>query len=361
MDRYFLTTDIEKYAPQLFPYREELLAEELCGCGSLRRAASPEEYIAQVRRFAHEESVPEGYVPATQLLCIREDDGRLCGMLQLRHRLTADLERFSGHIGYSVRPSERRKGIASFMLREALLHCRALGIRRALVTCREENEASRRTILSCGGVYENTECTPDGARMQRYRFTVSGSILESTDNTRPLVCGSYRYVRSDRIIAPTARDLAFLRERGLRTVVDLRSEEEVRKDPCPLAQLPDFEYHSLPIRGGGVLPNDPALVSQSYLAMCDKRMEEVLRVLRGAKENAIYFCTAGKDRTGVVSALLLRELGASEDEIVENYLITRENIQARVEEFLRLHPEAVRESVTASTAHIRSFLRLLDA
>lgn len=95
-----------------------------------------------------------GFVPSTFLWVV--EDGDYVGSLAIRHRLTDFLLTSGGHIGYSVRPSARRRGIANEALRQALPHAAALGIDPALLTCDVTNEASRRTILANGGVYEDT-------------------------------------------------------------------------------------------------------------------------------------------------------------------------------------------------------------
>ncbi len=90
-------------------------------------------------------------------------------MIQVRHRFNEYLEKYAGHIGYSVRPSERRKGYAKHMLALVLPFCRALGLERVLISCHDTNEASRRTILANGGVYESTVFHPDdGGMLERY-------------------------------------------------------------------------------------------------------------------------------------------------------------------------------------------------
>ena len=66
-------------------------------------------YLEDTMRYTREETLPEGMVLATQFLCIRKSDNRLVGMIQVRHYLNDFLRTFGGHIGYSVRPSERRK------------------------------------------------------------------------------------------------------------------------------------------------------------------------------------------------------------------------------------------------------------
>jgi predicted acetyltransferase len=83
-------------------------------------------------------------------------DRELVGFLALRHSLNAWLLEEGGHIGYGVRPSRRRQGHAGRALALSLEAAAGLGIERALVTCDEDNDGSRRTIERCGGVYEDS-------------------------------------------------------------------------------------------------------------------------------------------------------------------------------------------------------------
>ncbi len=80
-----------------------------------------------------------------------EQDGRLVGFLAIRHALNRFLFDVGGHIGYSVRPDARRRGVATAALAAGVEEARALGIDPVLVTCREDNEGSRRTIEANGG------------------------------------------------------------------------------------------------------------------------------------------------------------------------------------------------------------------
>lgn len=81
---------------------------------------------------------------------------RILGFLAIRHRLNTYLFDQGGHIGYSVRPSARRQGIASAALELGLIEARDLGIDPVLITCDEDNVASRRTIEKNGGQYESS-------------------------------------------------------------------------------------------------------------------------------------------------------------------------------------------------------------
>jgi predicted acetyltransferase len=87
-----------------------------------------------------------------------EAEGRMVGELYIRHRLSPQLEKIGGHIGYKVRPSQRNRGIATAALRIALRMLRQDGLEQALVTCNDANAASARVIEACGGVrIENAE------------------------------------------------------------------------------------------------------------------------------------------------------------------------------------------------------------
>lgn len=79
-------------------------------------------------------------------------DDRVVGVIALRHRLNERLAQFGGHVGYEVRPSCRRQGVATAMLRLVLATERARAIGRILVTCAPANAPSRRTIEVNGGV-----------------------------------------------------------------------------------------------------------------------------------------------------------------------------------------------------------------
>lgn len=95
-----------------------------------------------------------GYVPCTHLWMV--EGGTVVGSLAIRHVLNDFLFNEGGHIGYSVRPSARRRGHASRALEDALLIARQMGISPVLVTCDEDNAGSRATIEKNGGVYEDS-------------------------------------------------------------------------------------------------------------------------------------------------------------------------------------------------------------
>ena len=157
-------------ADEIRAYRQAFLdcGDSMDGTGSLRRRENPADWIADNIQCSRRETAPKNLVPATQFVYLR-DDGKIVGMIQVRHELNAYLAKYAGHIGYSVRPDERRKGYASQMLHDALPYCREIGLDRVLITCNAMNEGSRRTIVKNGGVYDGTvHETNENVDIERY-------------------------------------------------------------------------------------------------------------------------------------------------------------------------------------------------
>ena len=108
-----------------------------------------------------------GLVPDSTFFCLDEDRDIMVGAVNIRHYLNEALLQSGGHIGDGVRPSERRKGIATQMIGLALQECKKLGIDRVLMVCDKDNVGSAKSIMKNGGVLEN-EVVVDGCIKQRY-------------------------------------------------------------------------------------------------------------------------------------------------------------------------------------------------
>lgn len=121
-------------------------------------AESEEAYrqkLADNVRIASGENLPEGYV--RQQVYWLYDGDRPVGCGKLRYWLTDALRLHGGHIGYTIRPSERGRGYGTAMLRELSEEAAAAGIDEVMLTCNADNTASRRVIERCGGRLEKLE------------------------------------------------------------------------------------------------------------------------------------------------------------------------------------------------------------
>ena len=110
----------------------------------------------------------DGKVPDSVFFLLDEDRNRLLGAVNIRHYLNEYLLQEGGHIGDGIRPSERRKGYATEMIRLALIECKKLGINKVLMTCDKDNIGSAKSIINNGGILENEFVNSDGEVEQRY-------------------------------------------------------------------------------------------------------------------------------------------------------------------------------------------------
>ena len=155
---------------QVMAYREEFLTidSRMDGTCALDQYDDFDAWLANVRAYSAPETTPAGKVPATQYLALDENE-HLVGMVNLRHCLNDYLLEFGGHIGYSVRPADRKNGYAIQMLKLALDEAKALGLDRVRIACDRYNIASAKTIQANGGVLDGERYDPqDGTLTQRY-------------------------------------------------------------------------------------------------------------------------------------------------------------------------------------------------
>ncbi|PID30930.1 GNAT family N-acetyltransferase [Candidatus Saccharibacteria bacterium] len=145
---------------------------DIAGSCRLRRAETYGAWLHRTRQLADVNHTEPGLVRATTLLAKHHDDGRLIGIVQIRHALTPRLRAFGGHIGYSVATRERRQGFATEMLSLALAICRQNNMHNILITCEKRNIASAKVIQANGGVLEN-EISKGERIMQRYWITLA--------------------------------------------------------------------------------------------------------------------------------------------------------------------------------------------
>lgn len=183
-----------------------------------------------------------------------------------------------------------------------------------------------------------------------------GSLLDSTLNTRALPTGNMRYIRSDYPGRLSDPEVEWLLENSVTTIVDLREEKEYTVKPCRLEQEKGFTYYHMPVTGGGDPPGSPEAVADSYIEMIDEQMDNIINTIMNADSNVMYFCGAGKDRTGVVSALILKKLGYSDQVVIDDYMETKDNLMGFFTAYVKDHPETDINIIIPNEENIKKVL-----
>ena len=139
---------------QIEDYKNEFILnnETIHGAANLTDL-SINDWVKFVENTKYKETVTPGFVTAHTFFALVND--RIVGIINGRHELNDYLLNFGGHIGYSVRKSERRKGYGKKMLAYTSEFLFSLGLEKILITCDKNNIASKRTIESCGGILKN--------------------------------------------------------------------------------------------------------------------------------------------------------------------------------------------------------------
>jgi predicted acetyltransferase len=132
------------------------------------------EWLEHTRKSNNPETVSKDWAVATTFFAVRKSDNKIVGMIDIRHNLKNKfLAEYGGHIGYAVRPSERKKGYATAMLRQALNYAKSLKLTQVMIGCYADNIASIKTIIKCGGVLSQSKLYTDGKPMHVYLINIA--------------------------------------------------------------------------------------------------------------------------------------------------------------------------------------------
>lgn len=168
-----------EYKEAAIEYISEFLEynSKIHGVGGLDRYIDNyEEWLEKLQEDRNNPS--KDRVRALTYYLIRQADNRIIGMINIRLELNERLLRSGGHIGYGIRPSERRKGYNKINLYLALEVCQEHGLEEVLLDCEKNNLGSSRTMQALGGVLESEYSDEDNLLCQRYKINVPNSLKE---------------------------------------------------------------------------------------------------------------------------------------------------------------------------------------
>ena len=139
-----LISPSKEYEKEAFEYIQEFIEynSEINGTGGLSRYDNYDEWLLKLHKDLDLSNIAEGRVPANTYFLVRTSDNRIIGMINIRHRLNEFLFNEGGHIGYSIRPTEREKGYGTLILNLGLEKCKELNLKKVLLTCDKTDRKS---------------------------------------------------------------------------------------------------------------------------------------------------------------------------------------------------------------------------
>ena len=205
--------------------------------------------------------------------------------------------------------------------------------------------------------------------MSEYRYHGEiKSVLECVENARDLggypltdggVTASGRVIRCEVPLSPTNADLEYLRDGGFSTVIDLRDEKTAEKLPHGLKNREGFKYYSCPVDAGSKPAEIVEEVPLNYMEITrDPAFHRAWKIFAHAEGGVLYNCTAGRDRTGTFSMILLTAAGVTPDAVMEDYTVTKEYNRIRFERIRVERPYINLDAVCPRTWYAEEFLRL---
>lgn len=170
------------------------------------------------------------------------------------------------------------------------------------------------------------------------------------------------FLRGDTLCDLTDDGRRSLLEDGVRTVVDLRSADEIAREPNPFAEIDGVRYEHRPFNDPGVTSRISAIEDQMerYRVMMDgsaERIASTLSVIASSPRAVLFHCFAGRDRTGIIAAILLRLAGVADDEIVRDYALSDERLEKRYEQWSSRWTEADKVRIERSIADAETTIR----
>jgi len=148
MEKFKLVKPILEHKEKAIEYIQELYEynSKIHGVGSLNKYLDNYEGWLEKLELYRNIIANEERVPAETFFLIRENDNKIVGMTNIRFDLNENLRKRGGHIGYSIRPTERRKGYNKINLYLGLLEAQKRGLKKVMLSCDKDNLGSARTI-----------------------------------------------------------------------------------------------------------------------------------------------------------------------------------------------------------------------
>ena len=196
------------------------------------------------------------------------------------------------------------------------------------------------------------------------------SLLQTTLNTRDLggkrtktglITIPNRIYRSDynNNIPPNQIDINFLLNHKINTIIDIRTNQEKNSNKNHFESLQNFNYYNYPIEEGSQIPKTKEDVPKSYMDIaCSKNIKNILEKIANAENGVLFHCSAGKDRTGVITAIIYMLCDVLENEIIKDYMISKENLTIKFDEIKNKNPNIDLNIIIPQESYIINFMKM---
>ena len=194
MEKFYLERPSEKRKNEIIDFIKEFekYNSDTNGTGCLDLILygySFEEVLEKNLNMEYEECAKkEKRSQSKTFLLIRKNDNKIVGSINVRWNLSKEMLNFGGHIGYGIRPTERRKGYNKINLYLGLIEAKKLGLEKVMLDCDVNNIASDKTLKALGGILTKTEIDPsDGILTNVYWFDVNECLEKYKDIYKPYI------------------------------------------------------------------------------------------------------------------------------------------------------------------------------
>ena len=198
MEKFFLESPSIRRKDEIIEYINEFVEynSDINGTGSLDKILEGYTFEQALERCLNMENKEYaekfGRCQGKTFLLVRENDNRIVGTINVRWNLNEAMLRFGGHIGYGIRPTERRKGYNKINLYLGMIEAKKVGLEKVMLDCDVNNIGSDRTLKALGGKLERTEIDPsNGVLTNVYWFDVEDTLNTYKDIYEPNISDKY--------------------------------------------------------------------------------------------------------------------------------------------------------------------------
>lgn len=197
MEKFYFEIPSLERKNEIIEYLDEFVkyGSDINGSGSLDKIYDGytfEEALDRCLKMEDEEYAKSvGRCQSRTFLLIRENDNKIVGTINVRWNLNEAMLRFGGHIGYGIRPTERRKGYNKINLYLGMLEAKKVGLEKVMLDCDVNNLGSDKSLKALGGKLERTEVDPsDGILTNVYWFNVDETIEKYKNVYEPYIANN---------------------------------------------------------------------------------------------------------------------------------------------------------------------------